>query len=407
MRRVVNSFSFLCNLHMHYFEVAEIKSLIGNLRIRGVEYIDIPKDKIFDNYFVFTSADCKDFLEITNTIYEKGLRKKINRYINTQGSTLFVCPGEGWSNKDIFLCIHRIIEMLGLSGICKYADLTVNNHQCYIKYCEENKLDQKLQCFVLPNIFSDANFSSSGTKQYKNFDIKENNNNLNLKKLYCCFNLRSRPHRAGLIALLNYYDLIKNNYVSSPYWFDLEKKGRYDKDTDLTNFIKFSKIQFENFSNKDLIIDKLQLLRDRWPLRVDDRSRYKSTDHACQSENLYRIRLDSLIEIIPETFFEGQIFLTEKTFGAIFAGRPFLLLASVNSLKHLKSLGYKSFHPYIDESYDTIENGTDRLLAIVTEIKKLENLRNKSPNEFYEMYKKLLDIADFNQQHFLKIKKNL
>lgn len=402
MRRVINSFSFLCNLHRQYFEVSETIFLVDRLRIRNTEHIDVPKDKIFDNYFIFSRAESADFLEIINTIYEKGFRKKTKRHINTQGSTLFVCPGEGWSNKDIFICVHRIIEMLGITGICEYADLTVNNHQCYIKFCEENKLDQKIQCFVLPNIFSDANFSCAGTQQYKNFDVKEDNDNLNLKKLYCCFNLRTRPHRAGLIALLNYYDLIKNNYVSSPYWFSLEKKDRYNRDEDLTNFIKFCKIQFESFSSTNLVIDKLQLLRDSWPLRVDDRSQYKSTDQACQSESLYKIRLDSLIEIIPETFFEGQIFLTEKTFGAIFAGRPFLLVASVNSLNHLKSLGYKSFYPYIDESYDTIEDGTERLLAVVAEIKKLEDLRNKSPNEFYEMYKKLLDIADFNRRHFLK-----
>jgi hypothetical protein len=42
-------------------------------------------------------------------------------------------------------------------------------------------------------------------------------------------------------------------------------------------------------------------------------------------------------------------------------------------LRVLREQGYKTFSPYIDESYDTIENDDLRFEAIVKEIKRLNN----------------------------------
>jgi hypothetical protein len=50
----------------------------------------------------------------------------------------------------------------------------------------------------------------------------------------------------------------------------------------------------------------------------------------------------------------------------------------------LKKLGYKTFSPYIDEHYDTIENDEDRFNAVWTEVQnniaRFIDLRHKSPN---------------------------
>jgi hypothetical protein len=44
----------------------------------------------------------------------------------------------------------------------------------------------------------------------------------------------------------------------------------------------------------------------------------------------------------------------------------------------LKELGYKTYAPFIDESYDSIEDDGDRMLAILNEV---ERLCKMSPKE--------------------------
>ena len=92
--------------------------------------------------------------------------------------------------------------------------------------------------------------------------------------------------------------------------------------------------------------------------------------------------------------------ITEKTWKVITSKRPFIVFATPYFLEDLRSLGYQTFHPYIDESYDTIEDQNERLTAIVNEINRLNNL---SPDEFDHVFKECYNIALNNS----KVCKNL
>lgn len=105
----------------------------------------------------------------------------------------------------------------------------------------------------------------------------------------------------------------------------------------------------------------------------------------------------------PHYFFGGHrhidsktfsvAFPTEKTFKAIACSRPFIILSSQYFLQEFKQLGFKTFHPYIDESYDNCYNMQDRFNAIVNE---LDRLRNLSDKEFQDLLEVLQPIADYN-----------
>ena len=86
-------------------------------------------------------------------------------------------------------------------------------------------------------------------------------------------------------------------------------------------------------------------------------------------------------------------FFTEKTYKFIAAKMPFIFVGFNNSLPILRKIGYKTFHPYIDETYDTIENDEDRLVAIMDEIERLSNL---SDDEWQELENNLLPIVNYN-----------
>lgn len=58
-------------------------------------------------------------------------------------------------------------------------------------------------------------------------------------------------------------------------------------------------------------------------------------------------------EIVCETYFSGKTFMmTEKTMRAIIQRKPFVVQGPKNYLKNLKKLGFKTFDPWWDESYD-------------------------------------------------------
>jgi hypothetical protein len=97
---------------------------------------------------------------------------------------------------------------------------------------------------------------------------------------------------------------------------------------------------------------------------------------------------------VLETVFDDQrIHLTEKIFRPIACGHPFILAAGPGSLEYLRSYGFKTFDPWIDESYDKEINSYLRLKKIIQSMIKLIDLNNSE-------YSAVKDIAEFNRRHF-------
>jgi hypothetical protein len=106
----------------------------------------------------------------------------------------------------------------------------------------------------------------------------------------------------------------------------------------------------------------------------------------------------SYIHIVSESSFDESIdpFFSEKTWRPIMNMQPFLFVGNCNSLAKLKKLGFKTFHPYIDESYDLEKNPRNRFLMIEEEIKKLSN---RSMQELHDWYYSITDILTHNWNH--------
>ena len=108
------------------------------------------------------------------------------------------------------------------------------------------------------------------------------------------------------------------------------------------------------------------------------------------------------IEVVLETLFDDHRWhLTEKALRPIACNQPFMLAAAANSLEYLRSYGFKTFAPYIDETYDTIADPLQRLNAIVIEMKRITGL---SSHEQAKLFVNLGKIAKFNQERFFDTK---
>lgn len=104
------------------------------------------------------------------------------------------------------------------------------------------------------------------------------------------------------------------------------------------------------------------------------------------------------LEVVLETLFDdSRLHLTEKTLRPIACGHPFILAATPGSLQYLRDYGFKTFAPYIDETYDSIKDSLQRLNSIIIEMKRIAKLSDK---EKTNLYSKLNEVSKFNQQRF-------
>ena len=74
---------------------------------------------------------------------------------------------------------------------------------------------------------------------------------------------------------------------------------------------------------------------------------------------------------------------------------PFIVYGSPYTLKNLRELGFKTFSPYIDESYDEVISPFRRMQKITKEVKRLCSM---SKEDLHKWYYGMLDILERNRE---------
>lgn len=198
---------------------------------------------------------------------------------------------------------------------------------------------------------------------------------------FLCFNrTMHKPHRAGMAYLAVKHDLLT--------------EGKF-------SFIqKLSKNTLQNYINQ-VVLDPdqehIRTIEEMLPYELDTQhlSESKKSGFAV-SNNKKELYIDTYIHIVTETFFGNNVFLSEKIFRPISNFQPFIVLGDYGSLVELKRLGFKTFEPFIDESYDLETDPRKRFEMIENEIIKL---KNKSINEIHNWYHSIKDILVHNRNH--------
>jgi len=133
----------------------------------------------------------------------------------------------------------------------------------------------------------------------------------------------------------------------------------------------------------------------------------KIAGYGFEDKNIY---LNSYISLVSESMFfqireEGDTYvefptgyLSEKIWKPIGHCQPFILAGPAHSLEYLKSMGYKTFAPFIDESYDNETEDFKRLEMILIEVEKFANKTKEEKDQFLNNVK---DICKYNQERFL------
>lgn len=212
-------------------------------------------------------------------------------------------------------------------------------------------------------------------------------------KKFLNFNRRWRSHRPILTLLLRHYNLLNKGFVSfGPCEHHTKWEEIFDGMivTSIGNQEMFDAIM----ANKDI--------KDMPPLYLDtDNLSINRPEPEISTIKYYE---NSYFSVVSETTFYNKDttcnsrFITEKTFKAILFEHPFILVSIPKSLEVLKYLGYKTFSPFIDESYDQELDDNKRMMMIVREIERLCNLSDADLETFLVECKK---ICKYNYNHLL------
>lgn len=209
-------------------------------------------------------------------------------------------------------------------------------------------------------------------------------NNINLdKKDFLLLTRHFKLHRIALLSQLHKLGL-ENNLISwdkSYYNHSIvEELLKFDENNDFIDLIK----------NTSKTID------------VDDLTKIMGIGF--ENKEMY---LNTYLSIVTESiFFQYDVnfpsgFLSEKIWKPIGHCQPFILAGPSKSLQYIKEkYGFKTFHPFIDETYDTVDNDMVRLNLIKKEIEKFSL---KTKEEKIQFLNDVKDICIFNQELFLKI----
>ena len=152
---------------------------------------------------------------------------------------------------------------------------------------------------------------------------------------WCCTIGKNRPHR-NMVC-----DVLRDKYSKElmrqgDYWFCYDESKNYKE---LEKFM-FRKPWVPNYAKK----------------YITEKPFY----HEHPARQLGPWHYKSMIELVPETFYDF-FEISEKTVKPISARMPFVSVASYHFLYGLKKMGFKTFHPYIDESYDNEKNTSTRV----------------------------------------------
>lgn len=210
-------------------------------------------------------------------------------------------------------------------------------------------------------------------------------NDSTIEKKILCYNRRPHVHRKILVYEILNNSNILNNIVLS--YGGTTNKFHYD----IHNFLE----KIKNIERAKKINEFFQTME--FEINVDDRN----LENNQASDFDYSTHHKTFISLVSETNANSDnLFFSEKIYKPIVAKQPFIIYGNPNSLKYLKSLGFKTFDKWIDESYDS-EIVFEKRLDMI--IKLCEDISNMNISDLYQIREEMFSVLEHNYNKFFEL----
>jgi hypothetical protein len=335
-------------------------------------------DGFFDSLFVSN-----------NGIWDQTLHSKeiTDRLQAGTAWVLFYAEAEVWCDKSIMDNINRYWDKLGIPRTSVIYMVNAPNAE---KLMQDWYGEDHVQMAYM-GLFRHQDYRTPYANLPKEYTPGPR------KKLFLCWNRNMHTHRIWLYLTLYKRRLLDKFYISFPSKSTTKEESAFVHEAKCrlieSNFDQGKRLSsLLNMKEQD-VMDAGGTL----PKVLDsfDLNDFNSINSSGGVDEFYA---NSLIHVVPETnFFSNIIHVTEKTWKAINFLQPFIVLATPGHLAYLRSIGFKTFGDFWDESYDDIEDHCVRLSAVMDVITKISTWTEAQQVEFSHAVK---PIVDYNLTHY-------
>lgn len=313
------------------------------------------------------------------------------------------------NNKNISIMLNYfqegIIEYFHLKDIHEQLHkLNIPTNQCilqfgghniegwYAEFCRNYGITQKIKLNYNSWVWQTK---ATEFNNYGNYSKHVNSDYAIKPKKYDfnCLNRRLRTHRLYTLGFLEKYGLIDSNIVT--YDFTIPENiphiveiTEYDiAQNHIYNFKFIKKHLHHLYNNKPTKTYDFGDLQNLYGINYESASVYK----------------DSMFSLVTETtVLPNEYYISEKTVKPIGHNHPFIVYGSVGTLKHLRKMGFKTFEPYIDESYDLEKNPERRFEMIMSQVRILCDLNDSEKLQWMENVKPIVEYNRKNLDTYIK-----
>lgn len=369
-----------------------------------IDHIDVIEDSVFTGrakfpgyvYPISSTPHLEFFLGISNShnkVNGSYFWKNISSVVledvrNGKAVILIDYAEENFLSRDEYEKMH---ECLKQSNIPKeriiFAFNTFNGEEVYKSWFteDERKVTVKNWPYVIVNT---SHHYYHNRKQYVSLDWFNNSRNT-IRKNHFLFKVRRpRDHRLAMLS-----KLASDNHLSKGDWSCL---------TPVTIEYQFQHLERDYGITIDPLV--IRELDKQLPHTLESESSSDYNTVSAWTDEHPEAYKSSYLYICTETYMhEPHKSLTEKVFKPIVNLQPFIFIAYKGALKQLRDLGFKTFSPYIDESYDDIEDRGERFRQAYDEIDRLVSMPIE---ELHDLYWRMEEILIYNQEHLLNIHRN-
>jgi UDPglucose 6-dehydrogenase len=207
-------------------------------------------------------------------------------------------------------------------------------------------------------------------------------------KFFVTFNKSLKPHRVGLLNLLN-----KEGLLNNVNWSFVPPEDKNFDSNFLNNVLEKDEIDESFINGLDYKLSDYE--RDIYTLDENNKGQVSQTLTHIENFESY---INSYVNITTESAFDRQqntIHISEKSFKPFFYFQYPIIVASQHHIKKMKELyGLDFFDDIIDHSYDNEPDHKKRLKMIIKEIKRI----NDNKDLFVEFYRNNQDRFEKNKQ---------
>ncbi|MBC8421802.1 MAG: hypothetical protein H8E03_00120 [Pelagibacteraceae bacterium] len=312
------------------------------------------------------------------------------------------CDNHTIPRKNFVFCSNNANLEIEYDGFCEKNNITDKSTMISVSYYYNHVSTMyRLDHMCYKNNWDPPTFREESKEFHDGFRVNTLEKFNPLRKEirpyhYLSYNRQPKLHRTLMVAYLMKENLLDKGLVSLGSVYTIPADERDEFIPTYRNL----RTPIYTEEEKAKIMPYWEKVKEQSPFLVDLKE--EQMQHVWESswmDIFPSIHNKSYFSIVSSTSFDtAWMHPDEKFWKKLGQFHPFIWVGPPHSLQHLRTQGFKTFSPWINESYDDEEDCEKRMLMIVSEIKRLCDM---SLEEMHEWYHEMEDILKHNWRRIL------